>query len=112
TSLTFDTIPGASLALPGEVVMVNMGGTAGGAWPTFATGSTWTASSTSNLAVALYDIHGTLNDFVAIGTVNVAALEDAAAAPANIHPDFASVTPLQNGAANHRLGANSTFTGS
>jgi len=100
-SLPFDSIPGASLALPAEVVTITLGGTAGGFWPSYNTGGTWTGTSTSNISVLLSDIHGNTIDFVSFGTANRASLVDAANAAIDLPSPLDTMANANNGAANY-----------
>jgi len=100
-SLPFDSIPGASLALPAEVVTITLGGTAGGFWPTYATGGTWTGTSTSNISVLLSDIHGNTIDFVSFGSANRASLVDAANAAIDLPTPLDTMANANSGAANY-----------
>jgi len=100
-SLPFDSIPGASLALPAEVVTITLGGTAGGFWPSYNTGGTWTGTSTSNISVLLSDIHGNTIDFVSFGTANRASLVDSANAAIDLPNPLDTMANANNGAANY-----------
>jgi hypothetical protein len=103
TSLAFDTLPGATLSLPTEVTTLSLGGTAGGTWPSYAAGSTWSATANSDLAVALFDRYGNLVDFVQIGTVNVSGLLDGSSSPANLSAIKTGAAALISGSNNHSL---------
>jgi len=105
-NLPFDSVPGASLALPGEVVMITIGGTAGGFWPTYSTGGSWTASGTSNIAVQLLDIFGNTVDFAAFGTVNRSALQDGANNAIELPGDLGTDPNSSNGSANYSFTGN------
>jgi len=102
-NLPMDSLPGASLMLPGEIVSVAIGGTAGGTWPSFSTGGSWTATGTSSLAVQLLDIHGSTIDFAAFGTVTTTALVDGANVSIELPGALASMAPAANGSANYSL---------
>jgi len=100
-SLPFDSIPGASLALPAEVVTITLGGTAGGFWPSYNTGGTWTGTSTSNISVLLSDIHGNTIDFVSFGTANRTSLVDSANAAIDLPAPLDTMANANSGAANY-----------
>jgi len=108
-TFAFDTLPGASLLMRGEILVLNVGGTAGGTWPTFATGTAWSATAQSSIAVGLFDSFGNLMDFVAIGSVTPSDLLDSPTVNANL-PAFKTTTIIANGSDNYSLGA-STWTG-
>jgi hypothetical protein len=83
-ALSWSAFPAGTLAFRGNAIQINDGGTAGGSVPTFNTGTAFNASSTSNVAVVLYDAHNNVIDVVATGNVAVASLNNAAAANAGI----------------------------
>lgn len=105
-ALPFGYAPGASLALPSEVVTFNMTLGGGGTWPIFSTGTPWLATQSSDIAVALYDYPGNLVDFVRIGNVNPAALMDGSANPAELPSSALNSPSVTNGSANYSLGTN------
>jgi hypothetical protein len=73
-ALTWSALPGGTLGFPGSVIQINSGGTAGGSFPTFNTGTAFNATSASNVAVALYDASGNPIDMVVTGNIVVTAL--------------------------------------
>jgi len=101
----FTTLPGASLAVPGEVATLTVGGTPGGFWPNFNMGGSWTATNSSSIAAQLLDIHGNTIDFIRFGTVTVAALVDGANAPLSLPTSLATRPAAATYAANRSLGA-------
>jgi hypothetical protein len=73
-ALTWSALPGGTLGFPGSVIQINSGGTAGGSFPIFNTGTAFNATSASNVAVALYDASGNPIDMVVTGNIVVTAL--------------------------------------
>jgi hypothetical protein len=92
-------------------VSFTIGGTAGGFWPGYSTGGSWTATANSNIVVQLKNASGTTIDLVKIGTVNLASLFDAANDPVEVTSAMAAEAAVTNGSANYSLGATG-FVGS
>jgi len=102
-SMPLSALPGASVALPGDMVSIFFGGTAGGAWPSYSTGGAFNATLESAVAVLLSDAHGTPVAFLRTSGVTASALLDLAAAPVWIPSALMSQPPLTPAAANFSL---------
>jgi hypothetical protein len=110
-ALGWSTFPVGTFAFSGTAIQINGGGTAGGSFPTFATGTAFNATSASNVAVVLYDAHMNVIDVVATGNVVVGSLDNAAAANAGITTSHWA-TNLATGSNNYsRSAAADTNTG-
>jgi hypothetical protein len=106
--MPFDTFPPGTLLFAKSVVTVTGGGTAGGNFPTYATGASFGASAGTALRVALYDLHGTLIDFVAKGTVVVSSLQDSLGQSAGVTTSDWSGTISSSPSTASRVNSNDT----
>src|SRR5690606_18295881 len=68
--LAWDTFPVGCALQPASTVVVEFGGSPGGLFPSFNTGSNALAWPLALFAVAVVDANGQLVDFVAIGSID------------------------------------------
>jgi hypothetical protein len=83
--LTAFTIPSGTTCPAGQVFSLLKNGTAPGTFPAFSYGSaiTWSASSTSHVAVMLRDSTGSMVDFVCVGAASPASITSPLPIPAS-----------------------------
>jgi hypothetical protein len=103
-SMTFDTLPGISLAMPGSVMMLGFGGTAGGTWPSFNAGVAFPAMTGHEFAWQVVDSSGTTVNFVRTTGVTPANLTDETSAALSIPAEMLARPPLAPGFGNYSLG--------
>lgn len=108
-SLAFDTLPGITLAMPGSVMTLNFGGTAGGTWPSFNAGVAFPAMTGHDLAWHVMDSHGTTVYFIRTTGINPANLTGPSTAAIHIPADVLAMPPLVPGFANYTRGPTAFF---